>query len=156
MYDKRTADSTFLDIQQVDLMGTLDSPRVLVSHLPAQFLPKQVIEHVGFIPLLLLLGRPQWTTHLPPALHTPLTHQPMPVFLQPTLSSIAAGKQSLGTPVSASSTSSLSSAALLPCFGSHKTKSLATSCFTPPPITTEPKVSLSLIVAVVLHKAPHL
>ena len=56
---------------------------------------------------------------------------PMAFFLQPTLSSIAAGKQTLRTPVSASSRSTDVRACpptfLLPCFGSHKTKSLTTS-----------------------------
>ena len=52
----------------------------------------------------------------------------MVFFLQPTLSSITAGKQSLGIPVSASSrwtnVRACPPTLLLPCFGSHKTKSL--------------------------------
>ena len=55
----------------------------------------------------------------------------MAFFLQPTLSSIAASKQSVGTPVSASSRSKNVQACrltlLLPCFSSHKTKSLTAS-----------------------------
>ena len=49
---------------------------------------------------------------------------PMALFLLPILSSIAAGKQSLGTPVSVSSSSTNVRACppthILPCFGSHK------------------------------------
>ena len=54
----------------------------------------------------------------------------MALFLQPTLSSIAVAKQSLGTPVFTSSRPAHVRACpptlLLPCFGSHKTKSLTT------------------------------
>ena len=52
----------------------------------------------------------------------------MAPFLQPTLSSITAGKQSLGTPVSASSRPTHVPACpptlFLPCFGSHTTHRL--------------------------------
>ena len=58
---------------------------------------------------------------------TPPPPPPTPGSLS-TLSSIAAGKQSLGTPMSASSRSKNVQACLptllLPCFGSHKTRSL--------------------------------
>ena len=41
VYDKRTADSTFLDVQRVERMAELDSPRLLFSHVPFD-LPEQV------------------------------------------------------------------------------------------------------------------
>ena len=60
-----------------------------------------------------------------------LSRTPMVLFLQPTVSSIAAGKQSLGTPMSASSRSTDVPACPptlhLPCFGSLKNKSLTKS-----------------------------
>ena len=60
-----------------------------------------------------------------------LSRPPMALFLQPTVSSIAAGKQSLGTTVSASNRSTDVRACpltfRLPCFGSHRIKSLTTS-----------------------------
>ena len=42
VYDKRTADSTFLDVQRVERMAELDSPRLLITHVPFDLLPEQV------------------------------------------------------------------------------------------------------------------
>lgn len=42
VYDKRMADSTFLDVQRIERMAELDSPRLLVSHMPFDLLPEQV------------------------------------------------------------------------------------------------------------------
>ena len=42
VYDKRTADSTFLDVQRIERMAELDSPRLLISHVPFDLLPEQV------------------------------------------------------------------------------------------------------------------
>jgi len=42
VYDKRLADSTFLDVQRIERMAELDSPRLLVSHVPFDLLPEQV------------------------------------------------------------------------------------------------------------------
>ena len=98
--------------------------------------------------LLLLLGRPQST--------------PVDLFLQPALPNIVAGKQSLGTPVFASSRSTnvrvCPTTLHLPCLGSHTTKSLTALFFTPPAMTAEPMPPLSNCVRDprCMHKAPHL
>lgn len=42
VYNKRMADSTFLDVQRIERMAELDSPRLLVSHMPFDLLPEQV------------------------------------------------------------------------------------------------------------------
>ena len=42
VYDKRTADSTFLDVQRIERLSELDSPRLLVSHMPFDLLPEQL------------------------------------------------------------------------------------------------------------------
>ena len=42
VYNKRMADSTFLDLQRIERMAELDSPRLLVSHMPFDLLPEQV------------------------------------------------------------------------------------------------------------------
>ena len=42
VYDKRTAESTFLDVQRIELLSELDSPRLLVSHMPFDLLPEQL------------------------------------------------------------------------------------------------------------------
>ena len=65
-----------------------------------------------------------WSTSVDP----PPPPPPWLSFFQPTLSQIAVGKQSLGTPVSVSSRSTVVRVCpptlLSPCFGSHRTKSL--------------------------------
>ena len=43
VYDKRVLDSTFLDVQRIERMAELDSPRLLVSHMPFDLLPEQVM-----------------------------------------------------------------------------------------------------------------
>ena len=43
VYDKRMADSTFLDVQRIERMVELDSPRLLISHMPFDLLPEQVM-----------------------------------------------------------------------------------------------------------------
>ena len=66
----------------------------------------------------------------------------MALFLQPTLSSIAARKQSLGTPMSASSRTTnartCSPTLLLPCFGSPQNQIANNVIFTPPATTSKP------------------
>lgn len=42
VYNKRMVDSTFLDLQRIERMAELDSPRLLVSHMPFDLLPEQV------------------------------------------------------------------------------------------------------------------
>ena len=42
VYNKRMVDSTFLDLQRIERMPELDSPRLLVSHMPFDLLPEQV------------------------------------------------------------------------------------------------------------------
>lgn len=42
VYDSRTADSTFIDVQKIDLLSTLDAPRLFTSHLPYDRLPAQI------------------------------------------------------------------------------------------------------------------
>ncbi|KAL8578779.1 hypothetical protein ACOMHN_045767 [Nucella lapillus] len=42
LYDKRKADCTFLDLQRIERMVELDSPRQLVTHVPFDLLPQQV------------------------------------------------------------------------------------------------------------------
>nr|KAG5691737.1 hypothetical protein BaRGS_010240 [Batillaria attramentaria] len=42
VYDVRTLDSTFLDFQDIEKMKELDSPRILVTHLPFNYLPRQI------------------------------------------------------------------------------------------------------------------
>nr|KAG5694303.1 hypothetical protein BaRGS_032021 [Batillaria attramentaria] len=42
VYDVRNADSTYIDVQHVDKMADLDSPRILVTHLPFDLLPSQI------------------------------------------------------------------------------------------------------------------
>ena len=42
VYNKRLPDSTFLDLQRIERMAELDSPRLLVSHMPFDLLPEQV------------------------------------------------------------------------------------------------------------------
>ncbi|XP_076434753.1 sulfotransferase 1A1-like [Babylonia areolata] len=41
IYDKRTPDCTFLDIQRIERLVELDSPRLLVSHVPFDLLPQE-------------------------------------------------------------------------------------------------------------------
>ena len=42
VYDKRCVESTFLDLQRIELISELDSPRLLSSHVPFDLLPEQV------------------------------------------------------------------------------------------------------------------
>ena len=42
VYDKRSVESTFLDLQRIELISELDSPRLLGSHVPFDLLPEQV------------------------------------------------------------------------------------------------------------------
>ena len=42
VYDRRSAESTFLDLQRIELISELDSPRLLGSHVPFDLLPEQV------------------------------------------------------------------------------------------------------------------
>ena len=42
VYNKRLPDSTFLDLQRIERMAELDSPRLLISHMPFDLLPEQV------------------------------------------------------------------------------------------------------------------
>ena len=97
--------------------------------------------------LLLLLGQHQLTPDPPPHPPPPTSHRfPMALFLQPTLSSIATGKQSQGNPVSTSSRStnvrSCPPTLLLPCLGFPQNQIANNYIFPPPAVATEPKAPL--------------